>query len=173
MDKQQGLGKDRIGAFSDGVFAIAATLLVLDIHLEPGLSGHALTAAFWALRPRLLAYGLSFVIIGVYWVAHHLMLSAMQRIDRPLLWLNNLFLLFVAFIPASAGFLGSYPGQQPLVVWYGINLLLASGALEMLWRYATFHGRLTSPHPNATLVRLGHTRTLLALGIYGTAVAAA
>ncbi len=172
MNSPDGLGKTRIEAFSDGVFAIAITLLVLDVHVPSGLAAQAVGAALNSLWPRVLAYALSFVIVGVYWVAHHIMLHSVRRTDRSLLWLNNLVLLFVAFVPASASFLGSYPAERRVVVWYGINLVLVSGSLLGLWLYVV-RARLLSPSVNIALVRLGFTRTASSMLIYAAAVALA
>ena len=122
-DDPSGLGKGRIEAFSDGVFAIAITLLVLEIHV-PQASNTAvvhLTGALLALWPQLLSYALSFVIVGVYWVGHHLMMHSLRRVDRMLLWLNLLFLLFLTLIPVSANLLGQFRAVPIAVAAYGAN----------------------------------------------------
>src|SRR4030088_188078 len=96
------LSRNRIEALTDGVFAVAMTLLVLDIkvpELEPPLAGAELPLKPLALWPKFLSYLISFVILGVYWVGHHIQLSFIRRADRPLLWINILFLLWVALVP--------------------------------------------------------------------------
>jgi len=170
---QDGLGKERIGAFSDGVFAIAVTLLVLDLKmpaLPPGLShaqaGALLAHKLRAMWPQVLAYALSFMIVGVYWVAHHLMLASVRRVDRTLLWLNNLFLMCIAFVPFAAALLGAYPDQAPTVAAYGACLVVSSLALQVWWTYATRGGRLLRPDVTPRYVRLGTQRTLAAASIY-------
>ncbi len=114
-----GLTTGRITAFSDGVFSIAITLLVLNLCV-PTVPGELLDqlGKQW---PSLLSYILSFVIVGIYWVAHHNMFHYIKRSDRPFLWINILLLMCVAFIPFPAGLLGqfSFIGQsdaQPAVV---------------------------------------------------------
>ncbi len=168
-----GLGKERISAFSDGVFAIAVTLLVLDIKVpDPAQTTAAqLPGRLLHLWPELFSYALSFVIIGVYWVAHHLMLHPLKRADRTLLWINNLFLMCVAFIPFSAGLLGQFRHDRTAVAVYGGNLVLTGLALQSLWTYATRRGRLTDAPINPWLVRAGNTRTLGAIGINLAAIA--
>ncbi len=171
-----GLGKDRIGAFSDGVFAIAITLLVLDLKtptLPSGLS-HAQAAVLLAHKlrlmwPQVLTYALSFLIVGVYWVAHHLMLGQVRCVDRTLLWLNNLFLMCVAFVPFTASLLGAYPSLTPAVAVYGLGLVLTSLTLQVWWSYATRWGRLMYADVSAEYIRLGSQRTLISAAIYLTA----
>ena len=160
-----GLSKTRLEAFSDGVFSIAITLLVLDVHIPAGLKGDALTLALGHLWPRIASFALSFVIIGVYWVGHHIMLHSAQRTDRTLLWLNNLCLLFVAFITASAAMLGSYH-ERRVVLWYGMNLILTSGSLDLFWTYIV---RRLGPGITPEMARRGHQRTRLSMAIYAAA----
>lgn len=167
-----GLGKERISAFSDGVFAIAVTLLVLDIKVpDPARTTAAqLPGRLLHLWPELFSYALSFVIIGVYWVAHHLMLHPLKRADRTLLWINNLFLMCVAFIPFTAGLLGQFRHDRTAVAVYGGSLVLTCLSLQLLWTYATRSGRLTDAPIDPWLVRAGNIRTMGAIGIYLAAI---
>ncbi len=171
-EQESGLGKDRISAFSDGVFAIAITLLVLDVRVPDPLhtTSAQLPGRLLHLWPELFSYALSFVIIGVYWVAHHLMLHAVQRADRTLLWINNGLLLFMALVPFSAGLLGQFRHDSLAVAVYGANLVLASTAFEVLWTYITQASHLVDRPLSPWLVRAGHLRTLAAIGIYLCAV---
>jgi uncharacterized membrane protein len=92
----------RIEAFSDGVFAIVMTLLVLEIHVPqvkgPDISS-AIRASLTAMAPKFLTYVLSFAIVCIWWVAHHHFFESIKKSDRGLLWFNSLFLLWLAFIP--------------------------------------------------------------------------
>src|SRR5215471_1982543 len=102
------LGRNRIEALTDGVFAVAMTLLVLDIRvpeLHQPLATAELPLKLLSLWPKFLSYTISFVILGVYWVGHHVQLSFIRRADRPLLWINILFLLWVALVPFPIGLL--------------------------------------------------------------------
>ena len=164
-------GKSRVEAFSDGVFAIAITLLVLELRVPDNLSAPALMTALHHLGPKIGAYILSFTILGVYWFAHHVMLHALRHTDRTFLWLNNLYLLFVATIPFFAALLGSYPFQQVTVALYGANLVCTSGTLLLLWRYAGDGYRLLDRSVSPELVRAGNRRTGLAMGFYVLAIA--
>ena len=102
------LGRNRIEALTDGVFAVAMTLLVLDIkvpELEQPLATAELPLKLLSLWPKFLSYTISFVILGAYWVGHHVQLSFIRRADRPLLWINVFFLLWVALVPFSTALL--------------------------------------------------------------------
>ncbi len=171
-EAQEGsLGKDRISAFSDGVFAIAVTLLVLDIRVpDPAHTTSAqLPGRLLHLWPELASYALSFLIIGVYWVAHHLMLSAVQRADRTLLWINNALLLGIGLIPFSAGLLGQFRHDPLAVAVYGLNLVAVSVVLEMFWVYLTRTSHLGDAPIAPWLVRAGHGRTLASIAVYSSA----
>lgn len=116
----RGQGTERICAFSDGVFAIAITLLVLNIQVPPAeiTRPEALAHTVAALWPRFAAFGLSFAVIGVLWVTHHRMFAYIQAYDLRLIWLNLLVLLFVSFMPFAAGLLAEHGGAQFAVAFY-------------------------------------------------------
>jgi uncharacterized membrane protein len=99
------MGKGRLEAFSDGVFAVAITLLVLDLHLSGrGSLVHQLGAEW----PQYIAYVASFMVIGIIWVNHHTLLEKIVRVDRGLLFLNLLLLLFVVLIPFPTAVVAEY-----------------------------------------------------------------
>ena len=139
---------ERVNAFSDGVFAIAITLLVLDIKTPSALkiaSDADLASAILALWPRYAAYVQSFLVIGVYWVAHHALLTYVRRVDRAFLWLNNVFLMCVAFIPFPASLLGTFTTYRAASLTYGTMLVVTGVALYIAWRYASRNNRLLAP----------------------------
>jgi uncharacterized membrane protein len=115
--------KSRLEAFSDGIFAIVITLLVLEIRL-PETDYSNLPAALRSILPKILAYVMSFAIIGLYWVFHHYTLNFIKQVDGMVLWINILFLLFISFLPFPTIIMGRYPFQTLSVVMYGANLLL-------------------------------------------------
>lgn len=134
------MSKSRLEAFSDGVFAIVITLLVLDIHIP---QDQPLTlASLSVVLPHVLAFVLSFVIVGLYWVAHHSMMHFVKQVDRQILWLNLALLLAVVFVPFPSALLGQHPDNLLAVTLYGTNLMLVNAGGTILWLYAT--GR---PHP--------------------------
>jgi uncharacterized membrane protein len=146
------MSKHRVEAFSDGVFAIVITLLILNIHFE---RRQQLTiVAVWALLPDILAFVLSFVIVGVYWVSHHTMWHLITAVDRRLLWLNLMLLLAVVFIPFPASLLGQHLGNPIAVVLYGLNLMLVNAIGAVLWIYAGRRPHLMSAVVSPASVRL-------------------
>ena len=133
--------KNRLEAFSDGVFAIAITILILNIHLPQTDSGH-LAQALRDLTPHFLAYAMSFIIIGLYWIAHHTSFHKVAKVNGVFLWLNMLLLLFVSFMPFPAYLLGTYPLEQVPLIIYGITLIVTNlTAFCMTW-YSCYHPEL-------------------------------
>jgi uncharacterized membrane protein len=117
--------KNRLASFSDGVFAIVITLLVLELRL-PDVSYGDLRHSLVALLPSIAAYVLSFLLVGMYWVFHHYAFTLIDGVDGVMLWLNILFLLFISFMPFPTMMLGRYPFQVLPVVFYGAVLLIAN-----------------------------------------------
>jgi uncharacterized membrane protein len=114
----------RIVAFSDGVFAIAITLLVLNLGIEKGLSEGQIDNALWDLREDLFAYAISFAVIGRFWLVHHRFFAEVEAFDGRLIGLNLLYLGSIVLIPFSSEVLGEYGGKTPAVVLYSLNLAL-------------------------------------------------
>jgi uncharacterized membrane protein len=130
---------DRLLALSDGVIAIAITLLVLDISVPPVTSGATTTAlADLVLKQwtEFVGYVLSFLVIGLYWILHRRVFVHVERHNRPLLWLNLLFLLAVAFIPYATSVFVTYPTAFGIAVYAG-TLALTGFTLAVLWGYAS------------------------------------
>ena len=162
-----GLTTGRITAFSDGVFSIAITLLVLNLRLPSiGLSLSELSMRLRDQWPSLLSYILSFVIIGIYWVAHHNMFHYIKRSDRAFLWINILLLMCVAFIPFPAGLLGEYPEQRISLIIYASSLILTNLMLSLLWWYATSNYRLVDQDIDPHFVHIVNRRNLTAPVVY-------
>src|ERR1700742_645491 len=114
----------RIVAFSDSVFAIAITLLVLTLTVPEHLHhGESLTDALWDLRHALLAYAISFAVIGRYWVNHHRFFSSVTGFDGRLLGINIFYLSWVVLLPFSTDVIGSHGGEAAAVILYAINLV--------------------------------------------------
>ncbi len=120
----------RIETLADGVFAIAMTLPVLDLAVLD-VPPECLTTALVDLLPRFVVYATSFVVLGVYWVAHHAQFRVIDVADRPLLWINILLLMLVAFVPFSTSLLGRYFPTQAAVDVYGLVLILIGGAMYL------------------------------------------
>lgn len=147
---------DRLIFFSDGVFAIAITLLVLNVALpvlQAGSVSIDLPAALLATVPRLFAYALSFLVIGAYWMAHLRTFHYIERFDRRLAGLNLIFLLFVALVPFPTGVLSAYGDQLVAVVLYAATQAIIGLFLSVLWRYASHNHRLVAKKLTAQLIR--------------------
>lgn len=159
-----GLGKTRVEALTDGVFAIAMTLLVFGITI-PAVAQDSPAAVFQQklleLWPKFLTYGISFIVLGIYWVGHHNQFHYIRRTDRTLLWINIFFLMSVGLIPFSTTLMGQFPTQQSAVVLYGANLILAGGLLYTHWWYATDRHRLIDTDVHPEVVSLAKRRILM------------
>lgn len=134
------LGKNRIEALSDGIFAIVMTLLVLELkvsNLPHGASNIELGPALFHMWPEFLSYAVCFVALGIYWVAHHYMYHAIAHADRTLLWLNILFFMFVSLLPFSASLINLYGQTQIAPLFFGANLTLIGWTLYLQWLYAS------------------------------------
>lgn len=112
----------RIVAFSDGVFSIAITLLVLNLGIKKGLTEGQIDNALWDQREMFLAYGISFAVIGRFWLVHHRFFSEVNAFDGRMIGLNLLYLGWIVLIPFSSEVLGEYGGKTTAVVVYAINL---------------------------------------------------
>jgi uncharacterized membrane protein len=144
----------RTEAFSDGIFAIAITLLVLDLHV-PGVHT-GLLAALAAQWPHYAAYAVSFLTVGIIWVNHHAFVDRLQRVNRPLLFLNLLFLLFVSVLPFPTSLLSSFleGSQGPVAAAvYSANMAAMGGAFGAMVIYAVRHGGLLTPSAAAAIDR--------------------
>ena len=136
-------GTGRLEAFSDGVFAIAATLLVLEftVKSKPGLGDQLLH-----LWPAYLAYATSFLTIGIIWMNHHFCVEQLARVDRTLMFLNLLLLLTVAFLPFPTRLVATHlehgGGEQAAVYVYDATFVLMSVVFNTWWRYASTGRRL-------------------------------
>jgi len=145
------MNKNRLEAFSDGVFAIVITLLILDVRI-PKVDYSSLVQAMLDVVPKVLAYILSFIIVGIYWVSHHNTSHYVEKIDRTFVWLNVLLLLFVGFIPFPTSLLGQYPFGQIPVIFYGC-ILIATNAIGFgMWYYAQKKG-LLKPNIGKNVIR--------------------
>ena len=139
----EGSGTSRVEAFSDGVFAIAATLLVLEFGI--GTTNGDLGGALLHLWPSYLAYVTSFLTIGIIWMNHHFCLETMGRVDRTFMFLNLLLLLTVSFLPFPTRLVADYlqkPGERPAVYAYAATFVVMSIIYNTWWRYASGNRRL-------------------------------
>jgi uncharacterized membrane protein len=113
----------RVLALTDGVFAIIITLLVLEIHVPELTQGHSLNQALGEIRSSLIAFVISFILAGMYWVVHRDLFALIRRTDRGLVWLNILHLLPLCLLPFGAGMIGRYDREPVALRIYGLVLV--------------------------------------------------
>jgi uncharacterized membrane protein len=144
-------------AFSDAVFAITITLLVLEI--KPPRDYDNLVHGLLALWPSYLTYAVSFLFIGQVWANHHVMFDHITAADRVVLLLNTLLLMAVAFLPFAtsvlAGALRSGEGQRTAVTFYGIAFDVTALTFNAVWQYARRHGLLSDTLDSAGATAIG------------------
>ena len=153
------MSTNRLEAFSDGVFAIAATLLILSVVEPSGPLGQGLLD-IW---PSYVAYAVSFVTIGVIWINHHMIVAQIAKVDRLFLLVNIIFLMLIAFIPFPTHLLAEHitkEGAQAAALTYGITLTGTAVMFNVMWQYAAQGGRLLRENANPRVVR-GITRSYL------------
>jgi len=170
---------NRLEAFVDGVFAVAITLLVVDIHAP----AHELTAqlglwnALGRQWPTYLAYALSFLIIGIMWASHHNIFRYIRGVTHVFIMLNILLLLFTAFIPFTTSLLADYlltpSAQVAATAFYGAILTCTAIAYNLLWRYAAHNRRLLKPEADDGHVRAITQEFALGPSMYAVATALA
>ncbi|HXN57207.1 MAG TPA: TMEM175 family protein [Candidatus Angelobacter sp.] len=143
------MSKGRVEAFSDGVFAVAATLLIFNITINKSAPG-GLLAALLAAWPKYAAYVASFLTIGVMWMNHHGLFERIARLDRPLLFLNLLLLMAIVFIPFSTAELGANilvpTDANTAAGLYAINASVIALFFGGVWMYALTHPHLLAPN---------------------------
>jgi uncharacterized membrane protein len=161
----------RVEAFSDGVMAVAITLLVLGIQLPADLkTDAALWAAIGRIVPALATWVVSFAFVLTFWVSHHYFFAGLKKTDRGLLWLNGLFLLCITLVPFPTGLVGLYPGfTAPLALLSGVMLLTSLSFAAMRF-YASFHGRLLRDELSEGEARTAMLQSAVAPVLYALAV---
>jgi len=165
--------KGRLEAFSDGVFAIAITLLVLELAVPGAESGENLAKLLGARWPSYFAYVVSFAIIGIMWVNHHALIHNIARVDRPLLFFNLLLLFFVAVLPFPTALLAEHlrsEGSHVAAAIYSGNMLGCAIGFQSLWRWIVHDQRLLHAHIDHRAARAGQGRFAIGLIVYAVTV---
>jgi uncharacterized membrane protein len=143
--EEQSLGFERVVFFSDAVFAIVITLLVLPLTAElevPGEGGDLIQEVLSGQGLRMLTFAVGFLVVGQFWIAHHRMFGHLRRADQGLLWFNLVGLLTVAFMPFPTALLGASPLESDRfpVVFYAVSMTVTSLAFTATWLYAVRRG---------------------------------
>ena len=154
----EGIG--RILALSDGVFAIALTLLILDIVLPARTNDDNLGQTLLHIWPRYLAYALSFLVIARFWVIHHQTFKLIVRDNTTLVWLNFLLLFFIAFLPFPTAVIGAHEGSPAAAVLYAVAVGLTSASSAAYLWYATGRANLIRPDVGRGQIRAMRARSM-------------
>lgn len=163
-----GQSLDRLAALSDGLFAVAMTLLVLDLHVpasEAIHKEHELWSALVTLAPRLIPYFMTFLTLGIFWVGQQTQLNRFARGDRNLAWIHLGFLLVVSLMPFSTGLLATFITFRVALAVYWLNIFLLGAVLFASWRYASRAG-LVKDDTTADMRSAVERRIVIAQALY-------
>jgi uncharacterized membrane protein len=158
------IGKNRIEALSDGIFAIVMTLLILEIHvpkLPPDAPNIEVAPALIALWPKFASYLVAFISLGFFWVGHHIMYHAIWRADRILLWLNIFFFMFVSLLPFSTSVLNAFPQAFIAPLFFGANLAVIGWILFFQWSYVNSQPNMLADFVSAEYRKTVSSRMLI------------
>lgn len=150
---------NRLEAFSDGVFAIAITLLIIEIKVpsHEDLKDQSLMHYVWQQWPKYFAYILSFVMIGIYWANHHYLFKLFKRTDHVFNLLNVFFLMTIAFLPYPTGVLGDFINstehEKPAVSFYAFAIWLPAFSWLLMWLYAKNKRRIVDHALTARFIK--------------------
>jgi len=147
----QGRNVDRLAALSDGIFAVAMTLLVLDLHLPSAAQVHSereLLAALGALGPQWIAYGMSFLTLGIFWAGQQTQLNHIDQGSRDLTWIHLGFLFTITFMPLSTRLLAEFITYRVALGIYWLNIFAPGAMLYWSWAHATRHNLIKPDTPD-------------------------
>jgi uncharacterized membrane protein len=146
----QGRNLERLAALSDGIFAVAMTLLVLDLHLPTAAQVHSeseLWAALCALAPQWVTYGMSFLTLGIFWAGQQTQLNHMGEGTRDLTWIHLAFLFAVTLVPLSTRLLAEFIAYRSALGLYWLNIFVLGAMLYWSWAHATHEGLIKPDTP--------------------------
>ncbi len=146
-------GTTRLDAFSDGVFAIIVTLLILEVKVPPLEKGFSNSDVLYALRettPEFISFAFSFFVVAIYWVNHHHYMHLLDKTDWNVLWYNNHFLFWLCVIPFTTAFIGENPTQPIVVAVYAFVMMMSGLSFVMMGHHTFFRA------PDLLKVNLPH-----------------
>ena len=166
-----GQSLERLAALSDGIFAVAMTLLVLDLHVPVSTISNQIAneqdlwKALVKLGPNLFPYLMSFLTLGIFWVGQQTQLNFFMRSDRHLTWIHLAFLLAVTLMPFSTGLLAAFITFRVALVVYWLNIVLLGAMLFVSWQYAR-HAQLMKDEVTTEIFSANQRRILIAQSLY-------
>jgi uncharacterized membrane protein len=168
VQNQDQVGLERLIFFSDAVFAIAITLLTLEIRLpttDGPMTNAELLQSILAIGPKFIAYIISFLVIGLIWIGHHRKFRLIQRYDGNLMLINMFLLMTIAFIPFPTSLISTY-GNRTATIFYASVMIFASLLSVAMWWYASYKDRLIDPHLDHQQRRRETLGPLLTIGVF-------
>lgn len=172
-NRMAGKNLGRLEALSDGVFAVAMTLLVLDLKIPTAQAIHSeagLWAALLALSPKLLTYLMSFVTLGIFWLGQQAQFNLLERSNRDVVWVHIAFLMIVCLIPFSTALLSDFMEYRVALLAYWSNIFLLGLLLLLGWRLAR-HFRTEKPDLPEGIDRTIYRRIIVAQILYALGAA--
>jgi len=164
-----GLEPHRLAALIDGIFAIAMTILVLNIVVPPLKNGPPTEGEFlnllYSLRHHLINYGASFILLGVFWLVHHQQMHFIKRTDSWHMWANLIGLVLVCLVPFSSSLMGEYHHLISAAVVFEINMFLIGIAFYFQWSYATNGHRLVDGDLDRSVIVKGRRLNLVLVAV--------
>ncbi len=169
-NRGEGLEFDRVIFFTDALFAIAMTILIVSLEL-PAAEGpdpnapHALLGSIGDVGPQIFSFFLAFLLIARYWMAHHEFFASVKSVDRGLIAINLVYLSFIAFLPFPTRLVGQYEANPISVVLFAMCLGIISTLEAVMFRHAVKHDFMRRPM-SAELYRYGMTQSLIPVGLF-------
>jgi len=157
----------RIESFSDAVFAIAVTIMVIEIRVPDSLAFTNEPAALQHFIALIVTYAVSFVVVGILWASHHYLIFTLPNADRSTLWLNNFVLFWVTLIPIVAQFLGLHPMSPRAAAAYAFVIMMCTFAFTLLRRHAA---RVSENELHRAIHRGVFRKAWLAIAMYAAAI---
>ena len=154
----------RIETLTDGIFAIAMTLLVLSLNLPETVTGATdvqLRDLLFGQAHKFVNYALSFVLLAIFWIVHHQQFHHIKRTDSRLLWINIFILMFVVMMPFSTDLVGDFSGQTTAEILFATNMLILGLLFTANWVYATRNHRLVDPELDGEFITKATRRNLV------------
>jgi uncharacterized membrane protein len=171
--KRDKLGLDRIIFFSDAVFAIAITLLALDLKPPLGPQPNRMSAVFLELLPEYQSYVISFVVIGLYWISHHHYFRFIRRYDYTLVAINIGLLMCIASLPFATSLLDTYGNHRGVVTFYASCMVVTGLMKTLLWQYAAHDFRLIHRRLSRQRIRRLTRKAMIPPAVFAGSIAIA
>lgn len=159
---EKGLTTERLSTLVDGIFAIAMTLLAFKLALPDKTSPQNesdLMNNLISIYPHFIHYVLSFLLLGLFWIAHHKQFQFIVRLDKFSIWINIINLLFICLIPFSASLVSEYSDLGLAAIFFETNLLIIGLLYLFHWKYASQNHRLIDPNTPTCLIKLLFARS--------------